>query len=97
MTGYHHLHAIAMRNLAGVVCPQAMRMIVKIYDRGVFMNRCLLHLYEGPGRSKRPGFFMPCLYKPIKTGVMKFIVMVFMVRFIIELIDKHLKRKKLNG
>jgi hypothetical protein len=57
-----------------------------------------IYLNEKPGRNKRPGFFVSVHFKNgNKKGEMKFIVMVFMVRFSIELIDKLLQRKKIDS
>ena len=61
----HYPYASGMRRRAGVVCPVTIRITVKIYDRGVFMNRRVsARLNEKPGRRKTTGlFYCPVTFK----------------------------------
>src|SRR5213595_2006194 len=56
MICYHYPYAIGMSRQIRLVCPLAIRLIVKIYDR-VFKLRYSLYPSRKPGRNNRPGFF----------------------------------------
>jgi hypothetical protein len=89
MISYHYPYAIGMCSQAGAVCPQAMRMIVKIYDRGVIFCRYnIIPEQKSPVAKNGRAFLCP----QIKCA-MKFIVAVFMVRFVIELTGKAIKKE----
>ena len=65
-----------------------------IYDRGVTTSRYSLYLNERPGRKNDRAFLYTCFPGgKSKSSMMKLIVMIFLFRFAIELIQKIIKKE----
>lgn len=72
------------------MCPVGMRIVFRIIinDRIVSIrNNTNVFLQRKPGRNKRPGFFMPD-FKKKERYIMKFVLIVLVIRFLAEAITK---------